>query len=145
MSKKPYKQKTFLEVLQDQRDFADRVLLVQGFCEQYQKELERIAKNKEKGLTPIEPMLFKVFVSERVREYYKLEDGGNCEYIWEALDALVDDVENGTWGLTPKKYLGFTGVGGVYNQIDFVPKKKKTTVLELMDWVHNSDFAGVFS
>ena len=141
MSKKPYKSKTFLEVLQDQRDFADRVLCVQSLMEPYQKELERVAKSKKKD---VKPTLFSVFISEPVREYYKLEDGGNCEYIWEGLDALVDDVEQGTWGLTPKKYIGFTGVGGVYSQIDFVPKKKKTTVLELMDWAHNSDFNSNF-
>jgi hypothetical protein len=112
---------TIQQVLQDHRDFVDRELLVQGFLEAYVQD-------------PI--FMLDVYVSKAVIKRYKLKTE-NPEYLWEGLEDIAYDLSIGHTLLSPKKHLGFKQVGGVYNQLDFVPEKDKTTVLETTEWVAN--------
>jgi len=111
---------TIEQVLQDQRDFVDRELLVQGFLEAYVQD-------------PV--FMLDVYVSKAVIKRYKLKTK-NPEYLWEGLEDIAYDLSMGNTLLSPKKYLGLKQVGGLYAQLDFVPEKDKMTVLEAIEWVN---------
>jgi hypothetical protein len=108
---KPSDRKYFKKMLQDQRDFVDRELLVQALLERYQDISEE---------------LFNMYFSEKLREkltWTGIDQEGDFEQIWEIFEEFADMVQN------HEVLLKKTGLVSIF-ELNTNKRKSKTVSIE---------------
>jgi hypothetical protein len=123
---RPNTSKQFSAVLQEQRDFVDRELLVQQFLESHNKDIRNL----------------ETFISPGITTELKM-DVNNPEFLWEFCSELAEAIHFGyTTAKGKKKYIGLRG-NGLFTSLCFVPKAKRSTVLEVSEWASNMMFTEI--
>lgn len=115
----PNTSKYFKAILQEQRDFIDRELLVQGLLEAHNRDIGNLD----------------CYISPSVKEAFRF-NVDNPEFLWEFCSEIAEAVFYGYDTLKgKKKYLGLKP-NGLFSSLCFVPKSKRTPILEVTDWVN---------
>lgn len=112
----PSDKKYFKQMLQDQRDFVDREMLVQALLERYQDISEE---------------LFNIYFSEKLREeleWTSIDQNQDYEQIWEIFEEFAQMVQDHKVLLKPN---------GLISTFELNSKTRKAKAISVPDAIEN--------